>query len=826
MSLFKFLYDFITEETEDGNGGKYPADFSYLASTQSKITNLIVNRNAKFIKSNVIRNCNATLTSFSFEQNPLLETIQPYAFSYGTLIEIIDLRSCSKLKTIGSNAFENCHSVSSIYLPKGIVTLGDLVFSRTNISSFTFPASVNVFPGSCFGYCQSLKEIIIPPDSNILSFGRYCIRSTLLTTISISSKVNSISASAFEGSKLESIIVDKSNENFFIQNDFLIENSTMKVVSFPPGLSIDTATIPDGVTSIGGTACGLCRFKHVIFPLTVTKIMSYSFYLSLLVDVNIHENITFIDINAFAGCFYLSKIILPEGLNRLRSNCFASTSISSIDLPSTIEVIETDCFANCKNLFLLTLPEGIKTLTGSICSSWTKLDFKPNSALYIYDQKLVIDKKNTTVMHYIGTNQNIEITILPSITTLRRNVFKGMSSIVSIKFAADSLLTRIDNECFSGCTNMRFINLPNKLEYIGSEAFYNCFNLVSFSSDMLTSLEDSCFFGCRDLLSINIEGSPITSLPSSCFALCSSITQITLPYLLVNISKDSFNGCTKLQSVIFPNTLENLGKNCFMSCALQAVDLFNCNKLNTIPDFAFSNNPSLTKVIFPDQLSSIELESFSFTKIKNFTTPRNLVSIGYNSFKSCRDLASFTIPHDSRLKNIGIGAFRNCISISSIECYSESFTVETGALFNDDRTSLILFPPAAPIKFFSLPSGTKTITEGAFMSCINLVSILIPTNGISRISNNAFEGCSNLRWINIPISVTFVGSDAFLGCTNLRCGLEIENRSKSFLISLVSNSKLDSVCLNDCLGLVTQNCYNVYCFGSGFIFLITPFIII
>ena len=59
------------------------------------------------------------------------------------------------------------------------------------------------------------------------------------------------------------------------------------------------------------------------------------------------------------------------------------------------------------------------------------------------------------------------------------------------------------------------------------------------------------------------------------------------------------------------------------------------------------------------------------------------------------------------------------------------------------------------------------IGEGAFNSCVNLVSIVIP-ECVTEIESNAFSRCSGLRGINIPAGVCNIGEDTFSGCSALK----------------------------------------------------------
>ena len=59
------------------------------------------------------------------------------------------------------------------------------------------------------------------------------------------------------------------------------------------------------------------------------------------------------------------------------------------------------------------------------------------------------------------------------------------------------------------------------------------------------------------------------------------------------------------------------------------------------------------------------------------------------------------------------------------------------------------------------------IRKGVFSGCTNLKSIVIP-DSVTTIGEEAFKGCSGLQSIALPDSVTTIGEEAFDGCTNLK----------------------------------------------------------
>ncbi|MBQ2370469.1 MAG: leucine-rich repeat domain-containing protein, partial [Muribaculaceae bacterium] len=70
------------------------------------------------------------------------------------------------------------------------------------------------------------------------------------------------------------------------------------------------------------------------------------------------------------------------------------------------------------------------------------------------------------------------------------------------------------------------------------------------------------------------------------------------------------------------------------------------------------------------------------------------------------------------------------------------------------------------IKGINIPKSIKTICERSFYGCIGLTKIEIP-EGITTIEKRVFYGCYNLKSIVLPDSITEIGEKAFYGCMAL-----------------------------------------------------------
>lgn len=133
----------------------------------------------------------------SFEVPANVECISIYAFSSSQLANI-NFEYPSKLKTIGSGAFQGCSSLYTVDIPKSVISIEssafslcnnltnvvipdsvinigwDAFFSCTNLRIITIPESVEKIGGRSFYGCKSLTEIYckatIPPTLGKLAF--------------------------------------------------------------------------------------------------------------------------------------------------------------------------------------------------------------------------------------------------------------------------------------------------------------------------------------------------------------------------------------------------------------------------------------------------------------------------------------------------------------------------------------------------------------------------------------------------------------------------------------------------------------------------------
>jgi len=185
-------------------------------------------------------------------------------------------------------------------------------------------------------------------------------------------------------------------------------------------------------------------------------------------------------------------------------------------------------------------------------------------------------------------------------------------------------------------------------------------------------------------------------------------------------------------------------------------------------------------------LTSLQDNAFrGCTNLTSFIIPRNVTSIGGDTFRDCKNRASISVAaentyYDSRdncnaiietatnklllgctntnipigVTCIGVRAFQWC-SFTSIDIPNSVSTIEEDA-----------FSWCPNLTSFTIPEGVTTIAPLTFYQCNSLTNFTIP-NWVTSIEERAFNCCTSLTSIAIPGSVTSIGNYAFSDCTNL-----------------------------------------------------------
>ena len=165
--------------------------------------------------------------------------------------------------------------------------------------------------------------------------------------------------------------------------------------------------------------------------------------------------------------------------------------------------------------------------------------------------------------------------------------------------------------------------------------------------------------------------------------------------------------------------------------------------------------------------------------LKTVTFPRNsqVSEIGKSVFAGCDGLEEITIP--SSVESVGKDAFRGCSSLEKVSFAPGSPVTELPAE---------LFSGLKALKHVDLPEGLTAISDNMFDGCTSLVNIDIPESvtsvgsyafrntgikdasfleHVATIKEGAFTNCKGLTDITITGTTTSIGPKAFENCSNV-----------------------------------------------------------
>ncbi len=152
--------------------------------------------------------------------------------------------------------------------------------------------------------------------------------------------------------------------------------------------------------------------------------------------------------------------------------------------------------------------------------------------------------------------------------------------------------------------------------------------------------------------------------------------------------------------------------------------------------------------------------------ITSVSLPEGITAIDKDMFYGCTALSYIKIP--SSISYIDVSAFNECPSLLEFEVSekNQEFSSVDGILYNKAKTRLKKYPVGRNNNEVSVPNGTHYIDDFAFYRCSYLTKCILP-DGVGGIGVSAFEGCINMKSIDLGNRVDFVGGKAFYECRAL-----------------------------------------------------------
>ncbi|MBQ2438423.1 MAG: leucine-rich repeat domain-containing protein [Paludibacteraceae bacterium] len=274
----------------------------------------------------------------------------------------------NSVTSIGSWAFNNCSSLTSVTIPNSVTSIGSCAFKGcSSLSSFTIPNSVMRIEAQTFENCSSLTSVTIP--NSVTSIGDYAFHScSSLTSITIPNSVTSIGHDAFSSTGIYSNESNWENDVLYISNclieakdnisgSYTIKDNTRLLAdkAFNGCSSLTSIVIPNSVTSIGsqtfsstGIYSNESNWENDVLYISNCLIEAKD---NISGSYTIKDNTRLLADQAFNGCSSLTSITIPNSVTSIGINAFrVCSSFTTITIPNSVTSIGNRAFDGCSSL--------------------------------------------------------------------------------------------------------------------------------------------------------------------------------------------------------------------------------------------------------------------------------------------------------------------------------------------------------------------------------------------------------------------------------------------------------------------------------------------
>lgn len=504
----------------------------------------------------------------------------------------------------------------------------------------------------------------------------------------------------------------------------LVYGETIDGVNYSLDWSQKTASVTYGDYSGNIEIPSTIVYEENLFA--VTSIGSNAFSrCEGLTSVSLPEGLTSIGNYAFYYCTGLTSISFPKSLTSIGRDAFEyCTGLTSISFPESLSSIGYDAFYNCTSLTSISLPEGLTSIESnafSYCTNLTTVIFNCTpryswSNWWQYAQNIVI-----------GEN-----------------------------------VTEIENGAFRYSRQLKEIRLQgNSVPTLGQDVFVN---EILDKAEVLCNVQNATSCMCDNqwsqFLNIHVEYNgerlvPIPTVVGTAGIKISGAVYADDDYVLARIGSNvnvKINGDGKLFV---------LGEDVTDAVAFGGFDL------------KVSAYYLMNRIYFYPQAQTISVNSATAGSLLDLVGMDNVRSI--NMLKVSGKINGTDLNVLKRMENLTF------LDLSAADIVEGGLAYYGNATTHDNTIGTHFVDGMTNLRTLILPYSAKTIDENAFYGMTSLENVVMKdfglftddgngndsAEGITAIGNYAFQGCSNLLYINIPGSVSSFGRYTFSGCNRV-----------------------------------------------------------
>lgn len=588
------------------------------------------------------------------------------------------------VNAIGPNLFKGCKTLTRISIGDNISTIGANAFENcTNLISVTYGSGVKTISSAAFKNCTSLRELYF--------------RGEVPT---------SVASDSFSGVPTDAFAVRYNGKNTWTAK---WQNFTVYICDVLT--AVDNTTYFKDETGVYYTVLSAEDKKAIVGKKISTTAedpenASNTGYAGTG-DIILAD---FVDING--------EMYMVSGLDRF---AFFNSKISSITLGRFIGYGMTDeqpgiwdcSFRQCSNLKSVTV------------SSENKVYYSSNGVLYKYDATLTTTP--TLLLLYPIAKEGTSFTVPNGVTSINQYAFTGQNNLQSVNL--NSVVT-VGDHAFANCINIKTATMSS-VRTIDEQAFYNCSSLSAADLSQIDTIGDQAFYGCASLSTVSLNG--ITKIGKQAFVYCNNIKAFTV----TNSSNYSSDGA----GVLFEADGNNKKLLQYPAGSTAVSYTISDVTVNTIEPYAFYGAANLATLNLSDSLVTIGEHAFdNCPSIKTIYIGTSVSNIGTRAFYDCLALENFTVSPSNTY------FYADLNGVLYKYARDEAGELILGSDGSMSVDTLVCYPAGLQRNAYTIMSGVKTISSGAFAKNTHLIRVILPST-INYVRDEVFANCTNLAEI-------------------------------------------------------------------------------
>lgn len=427
----------------------------------------------------------------------------------------------------------------------------------------------------------------------------------------------------------------------------------------------------------------------------------------------------------------IKTVNVSEGVTVIGNNAlYDCSNLTAVTLPSTLTVIGNNAFADCENLENITLPDSLSKI-GDIAFYATGI------------RKIEIPASVTAIgenafgwcdyLTEISVNENNA-----AFSSDENGVLYNKNKTQLIKYPCNSALTvftvpdtvtDIEDYAFENCYKLRTVCIPENVAYVGYGAFFN-----SYLENIIVAPDNENY--SNDGAGVLFDKNKTTLIQ---FPVNSEVTSYTIPETVTSVEDGAFHNNKSLENVVVSSGIKTLGDYVFLFCeSLEYVHIPAETETigEEIIDYTAAYICSDTDDCYAKEYA--DANGYNFVVCGEHSTGRQIIASG-----SCGDYTVWVLYDDGELVISGTGAMDN-------------YDVD-GAPWSEYADTIVKA---------TVNDGVTNISDNAFNGCESLEKFEI-SDSVAYIGSCSFADCTGLKNIVIPASVVSINDDAFSGCTSI-----------------------------------------------------------